>query len=74
MMILAQGIVNKLSDGVVSPVLVRIYAGGGGKSSSIAGFGLCDILCYSECSEESQDYAGSGLIQNIYPYSGGAAA
>ena len=29
MMIMAQGIVNKLSDGVVSPVLVRIYAGGG---------------------------------------------
>ena len=48
MMILAQGIVNKLSIGAVSSDIVRVCAPGGGKSSSIAGFWLCNILCHSE--------------------------
>lgn len=73
MMISAQRIVNKLSMGFVNPYIVCICASGG-KSSSSKGFTVCAVLCYSECSEESQDYAGSGSIQYIYPDPGGAAA
>ena len=74
MIILVQWIVNKLSMGFANPYIVCVCASGGGKSSSSKGFTVCAVLCYSEAlAEESQDYAGSGSIQNIYPYPGGAA-
>ena len=43
MMILAQGIVNKLSDKLVNQAIVYVCARGGGKSSDIAGFAGYDV-------------------------------
>lgn len=66
MIIFTQRIVNKLSFGAISLDLTCFYLGGGGKSSSIAGFGLCDILCHSEQMRRIAILRLQNSNQNIY--------